>query len=671
MRSKFLRRTAIALSLSGFALSGVASADQYYSSPSRWNNFRPALDEALAAEDAADDLLGDATDELPAPRLSAPRRESIQQGSMNRDSVQKQIPAKSYQPAQGSNQGSMSNHQGGMSNHQGGMSNQNGMSNQGSGSRSSGYQNQQMGEVVTGQPHYSGGYPPAAYNNQQQYSPAPQQYQSAPQQMGSYNTMPTPAGPMVGSGQVHGHVHEQAVGSDVQSYQGETQYSQSSSSPYAEAMSSPWDGGSSFGGGSCGGGANGGGSYGAGSYGDGSYAGGGSCGGNGQGGFGGLGGVGGVGARPQLYPWFGGASLLAFRLQQNRGRRIATGLNQGFFTDELNPGTQAGYDVSLGRYIGCGKYGLGVRFFQWNPGQESITRFATSPGSIRAAQPQYRDAFLNFGSGPESVYGHIDGTSTDSDGAYQVRMTRDLNFYGIEANLYQFGLMGAQRASYAGCGGTGPNGLGAGLGLGHGRGFGGAAGPLVRSNSGRLRVTNSHGIRYLRITDETNIAYGVDLNATATNPAGPTRVTIFDDLDTENELLGYQFGSSMTYCIGSRMQLNLGGKFGIYGNRATMKHRLGTDTQVAYLTAGGTDDIDTENSDTVLSTLGELDLGLGYRLSRGWTINGGYRVLGVTGVANAVDSRTFAYTNIDEISQVHADDSYLLHGAYIGGQFNW
>jgi hypothetical protein len=175
----------------------------------------------------------------------------------------------------------------------------------------------------------------------------------------------------------------------------------------------------------------------------------------------------------------------------------------------------------------------------------------------------------------------------------------------------------------------------------------------------------------MRITDETNIAYGVDLNANATDPAPSSRITIFDDLDTENEMLGYQFGGTLTYCLGSRLDLNIGGKFGIFGNRATMRHRLGTDTQVAYLTPGGTDNIDTESSDTVLSTLGELDLGLGCRVTRGWTVRGGYRVMGITGVANAVDSRGFAYTNIPEISQVHADDSYLLHGAYVGAQFNW
>ena len=374
--------------------------------------------------------------------------------------------------------------------------------------------------------------------------------------------------------------------------------------------------------------------------------------------------------RPDLYPWFGSGSVIFFNLEDGPGRPIASNLSRPFNTGDLEPDDSVGYDVSAGRYFGCGQYGLGVRFFQWNPGQESIT----SGGSdIRAAQPQYRFALLDLGSGPENVYDHIDGETTATstgdpanDGAYQVRMTRDLNFYGLEINLFSFGLMGAQRAAYAGCA---PSGHGHGAGLGRGRGYGGAAGPLVRSNSGRTRIRTSHGVRYLRITDETNIAYGVDTTSDGTNRDG--RVTIFDDLDTENELLGYQFGSTLTYCLGSRIDLNIGGKFGIYGNRATMKHRLGTDTQVAYLTAGGVDNIDTESSDTVLSSLGEVDLGVGYRVSRGWSVRGGYRLLGVTNVANAVDSRTVAYGNVADLGQVHADDSYLLHGGYVGASFNW
>jgi hypothetical protein len=85
----------------------------------------------------------------------------------------------------------------------------------------------------------------------------------------------------------------------------------------------------------------------------------------------------------------------------------------------------------------------------------------------------------------------------------------------------------------------------------------------------------------------------------------------------------------------------------------------------------GTDLIDTKSTDNVLATLGELDLGLGYRLGCAWSLRGGYRLLGMTGVATAVDSLPGSYYSVASSGQVHADDSYILHGGYLGLEYNW
>ncbi|TWU46295.1 hypothetical protein Poly51_56910 [Rubripirellula tenax] len=404
----------------------------------------------------------------------------------------------------------------------------------------------------------------------------------------------------------------------------------SGGSAYSNAVSSNWDGTTYDGGSACSSGASAG--YGA--------------------------------SRPALFPYFGSANLLFFTLEQSVGRQIATGTNfgNGFNTSMVNPGYSTGFDISAGRYLDNGRFGLGIGYFLWNPGDEQVIASGAA-GSIRASMPQYRDVNLDFGSGADSVYDHIDGTSVDSLGATNVRVNRDVQFQGIEANLFSFGLMGAQRAAYAGCG----NGsvFGNGLGLGGGRGFGGATGPLARSNSGRVRVMTSHGFRWFQINDSIETAYNVD------GAPGYQVGDIYDNVDVENNLFGYQFGGRLTYCLGSRLDLNIGGKFGVYGNRAELKHRLGTEDQIAYLTASGTDDINTTSTDTVLSTLGELDLGLGYRISNAWTIRGGYRVMGITGVASSVDNYPDYYSSVAASGQVHADDSYLLHGAYVGAELNW
>jgi hypothetical protein len=54
-----------------------------------------------------------------------------------------------------------------------------------------------------------------------------------------------------------------------------------------------------------------------------------------------------------------------------------------------------------------------------------------------------------------------------------------------------------------------------------------------------------------------------------------------------------------------------------------------------------------------------------------WSIGGGYRLLGFSGVAAAVDSLPDNYVSLASAGQVRADDSYLLHGGYLGLEFNF
>ncbi len=175
----------------------------------------------------------------------------------------------------------------------------------------------------------------------------------------------------------------------------------------------------------------------------------------------------------------------------------------------------------------------------------------------------------------------------------------------------------------------------------------------------------SHGFRWFQVKDELQYAYNVD------GTAGYQATDIYEDIETRNNLYGYQFGSRLIYCLNCCWNLHVGGKFGIYGNHAELRHRVGTLTETAYRNGVSTDRIDTSYSDTALSTLGELDLGLGFRLSCACSIRGGYRLLGITGVANAVESLPTNYSSVAASGKVYADDSYVLHGGYVGLEYNW
>ena len=78
---------------------------------------------------------------------------------------------------------------------------------------------------------------------------------------------------------------------------------------------------------------------------------------------------------------------------------------------------------------------------------------------------------------------------------------------------------------------------------------------------------------------------------------------IYENIDVENNLYGYQFGSMLRYCLTCRLNLTVGGKIGLYANDAELKHRVGTKTDLVYITGNLTDDVYTGSSDTSFATL--------------------------------------------------------------------
>ena len=373
-----------------------------------------------------------------------------------------------------------------------------------------------------------------------------------------------------------------------------------------------------------------------------------------------LAGLAGGNAGCGISPYFGGFNVLFLSLNNNNGSRNllvddATG-NSLMNVNRLSPSDRVGFDVHGGRYLANGLYGLDFGYFSYNPDQEQ--RIVNTPGgSGRATMPQWRDVLVDPGTGLLPVYDYFDGAENH-------RFRRDLNFQSIEANLFSFGWMGARRTG-ASCN----QGLGRGLGFGsrlglNGAGrYGGAGGALTRGGS-RVQVATSHGFRWFQLEDSLEIAGNI--NAID----GYQADDLFYNVNVENNLFGYQFGGRLTYALTNRLLFNIGGKFGLYGNDVDYRQRLGTQTVLAY-TAGTVEDIESHESDTVFSTLGELDLGLGYRFSNAWTVTGGYRVISACGVSTAPGQIAGDYSTLASSAAIRADDCITLHGGYVGLQYNW
>jgi hypothetical protein len=358
-----------------------------------------------------------------------------------------------------------------------------------------------------------------------------------------------------------------------------------------------------------------------------------------------------------ISPWFAGADLLFLSLANESSRRLVVSDATSapyLSTSDVDGGSATGFDAHIGRYFGCGRYGLDVGYFFLNPGESSLRTIPASAGDYRASMPAWRDISVNPGVA-DTVWNYFDDAA-----AYRAR--RDMFFQGIEANWVSFGVMGARRMGI--CGPAGPLARMAPQ-LGHFGFFGGACGPLARACSGCVQFQTSQGFRWFQFEDA--FEFAGNINGTP----GYQSDDLYYNVETENNLFGYQLGSRVTYCLGPRLNIGLGGKIGLYGNHATYRQRIGTATNLAYISAGGVDDVLTSDSDTFVSALGELDLGLGFRLSNAWTVRGGYRLLSACGVATATGSIAEEYTSLASSGRVSADDCVILHGGYVGLDFNW
>ncbi|MCO8125144.1 BBP7 family outer membrane beta-barrel protein [Stieleria sp. TO1_6] len=380
-------------------------------------------------------------------------------------------------------------------------------------------------------------------------------------------------------------------------------------------------------------------------------------------GVGGLGGVGGGLYAQPISPWYGGVSSTFWSVADSDDRSMVAYDNLltvvrsseiGSDSSSNNSG-QSGVDVHAGRYLGCGCYGLDIGYLYWDPDPDSKSGFDRGSG-LRFLSPALRDVSIDRGGGAITVFDDFDNNATE------IRATRDIALQGIEINLYRFGLMGARRL-----GSTGPAcqfGIQAVAGSGY---YGGAIGPLARPGSSRLRVQTMHGFRWLQFKDELQVAGDVD------GTPGLSGSDLFYDIQTENNLLGYQFGTRLSYCLGRRAMLNCSGKMGLYANDVTYRQRIGTDTTLAFATAQGpgAGDILTNDHETTLAGLGELDLGLGYRLSARWTARIGYRVMALSNVATSISQLDPDFTTAASSAIVNADGSLVVHGAYVGIDMNW
>jgi len=406
-------------------------------------------------------------------------------------------------------------------------------------------------------------------------------------------------------------------------------------------------------------------------------------------------------------PWIFGASGLLFNRIDNEHVRLATNLPISNYaalsTSDAQMQATGGVQLSAGRYFGGGRFAAIGSYWGIYSNPQSVTVYG-SPGDLRSNLPFTAvGAFVNaqpFGIRMPGapIYDPINDPGNTInlrnvysiyDNAFAQRLVRDNEFQNVELNFFSFALGGGARQPYAatGCGGIGGGRVHGGAGAygSSGDPCGSSCGPSTcatpcgptgpcapwyGAQCSKLRLSMYGGVRWFRFRDSLEYA------ASATdNMFGTTDDDFYYRNNVTNDLVGFQLGSMANWCTGTRFNLYAGTNFGVYGNHANATTRAGTTSTTAEtfnLVTGATPrsfDYSTTTNDVAI--LGEGNIGTGIRISRGWSANLGYRVIGVSGVATAVGQIPRDFSNGADLNQVNNDRSLILHGLVLGGMYNF
>ncbi len=142
--------------------------------------------------------------------------------------------------------------------------------------------------------------------------------------------------------------------------------------------------------------------------------------------------------------------------------------------------------------------------------------------------------------------------------------------------------------------------------------------------------------------------------------------------ETENTLTGFQFGGRSEVCVGKRFKLFKGGNVGIFNNRIHMCQRIFDETNYNPVVGSGADagtPYDLSDTKNDVAFIGQIDFGMIYQFSNSSRLRGGYRAMGVSGVALAGDQIPYNFTDLSAIQSANSNGNLMLHGFYYGAEF--
>jgi len=340
---------------------------------------------------------------------------------------------------------------------------------------------------------------------------------------------------------------------------------------------------------------------------------------------------------------------------------------------DVNETTHGGAEVRLGATFGGGGGGCGPRHAwevaYWGLLEEDETAQVfdlTIDANRLYGMIDFRGLEYDPGSGYRPVNDYYDyGPPTVDRSApgpdVEIRsLTARSTFsaQNIEINLLRMPLLVGGGAcggcDAGGCGGCDSGGCGR-IGrrrlLGRRGGGYGYAGP-------RYSVTTLVGARYLRFDED--FMYRTDFET-----IGVGLGTMTYNAEADNHLIGLQLGCNGIYHMGcsGRWALHCNANAGIFGNHMEVNQRFDVPTGGNLRYANGTNpDFDITAEDDDVAMIGEIRVGGSYQYSCKWRLFGGYRALGVSGVALSFEQIPSAFVTPAQTSYIDSNGSLFVHG---------
>jgi hypothetical protein len=179
------------------------------------------------------------------------------------------------------------------------------------------------------------------------------------------------------------------------------------------------------------------------------------------------------------------------------------------------------------------------------------------------------------------------------------------------------------------------------------------------------------GFRYINYTDY--LLYSTSLNGFSMTGTDPNELNYA--VATNNNMFGFQLGGGLSYCLCNRLTAFAIGKAGVYDNHVTALQKVYGPAGTATINTGPSINQPFDVRTTGMDNLGfsaQLDFGGRWMITNCLTLNAGYRVLGLSGVAttstNIVQNN---FHDVDGIASPNRCGSLLLHGVFAGLTYCW